>query len=293
MKESDLTHWVEQAEDARTRRFRTAVHTVLAAIAGSAYLNKQMIMKGGMLLAVRYDSRRFTRDIDFSTHRKRSAFDEKEFLEQLRRALALTVEKLDYGLDCRVQSHEFKPPASNATFPTLKIRIGYSEKANRRAHKRLLAGNSSEVVEIDYSMNEKTLDVEFFVLTNAGNIQVYSLSDLIAEKFRAVLQQESRGRFRRQDVYDLHFLISNCPVHDRSRKAKILEFLLKKSESRGLKIDKDSMTQKETIERSRKNYHTLEAEVEGKLPDFDEINAVVTRYYESLPWEASSHVEKD
>jgi predicted nucleotidyltransferase component of viral defense system len=284
MEEFDLHFWVEQAEEQRIKRFRAAVHTVLVAIAGSETLKKRMIMKGGMLLAIRYHSKRFTRDIDFSTSTKRSAFDEEFFLEQLERALAVAVEKLDYGLDCRVQSYEFKPPAANATFPTFKVRIGYAEKINHKTHKRLLQGGASEVVEIDYSLNESTLDVESILFPSGETVLAYSLSDLIAEKYRAALQQEARGRFRRQDIYDLHFLIKNCPVHTKSQREKILGCLLTKAEARGLKIDATSISQRKIVERSKKDYHTLEAEIEDDLPEFGQVYSLVRSYYENLPW---------
>jgi hypothetical protein len=45
------------------RELRQAVHTVLAAIAHDTQLRADMIMKGGILLAVRYQSVRFTKDI--------------------------------------------------------------------------------------------------------------------------------------------------------------------------------------------------------------------------------------
>jgi len=62
--ESSIEEWVSSAPADRMV-FRQAVHIVLSAIAGSEYLKPKMIMKGGMLLGIRYKSSRFTEDIDF------------------------------------------------------------------------------------------------------------------------------------------------------------------------------------------------------------------------------------
>lgn len=48
----------------------------------TALLNK-MVMKGGMLMAFRYESSRFTKDAYFSTNALYSPEDKKEELEQL------------------------------------------------------------------------------------------------------------------------------------------------------------------------------------------------------------------
>jgi hypothetical protein len=40
----------------------------------------------------------------------------------------LASEKLDYGLACKVQSSKMKPPSPDASFPTLKLKVGYAYK---------------------------------------------------------------------------------------------------------------------------------------------------------------------
>ena len=58
-----------------------------------------MILKGGILLALGYESTRFTKDIDFSTATKTKDFDVDQYVAQFESALFDAVEKLDYGLD--------------------------------------------------------------------------------------------------------------------------------------------------------------------------------------------------
>ncbi|MBC2715351.1 MAG: hypothetical protein HF978_08590 [Desulfobacteraceae bacterium] len=82
----------------------------------------------------------------------------------------MATETLDYGLDCRVQSYKFKPAHKNATFPTLKLKIGYAYKDDRNNHKRLLAKRSLDVVEIDYSFNEIIQETENLKLETGGTL---------------------------------------------------------------------------------------------------------------------------
>jgi predicted nucleotidyltransferase component of viral defense system len=240
MKKYNIASWVEQENTPRKRSFRETVHTILLAIANNKNLHAEMIMKGGILLAIKYESQRYTTDLDFSTSKTIKQFNKKSFFTEFEKSLLSASEQLDYGLDCRLQSHRINPPSAEASFPTLKLKIGYAYKSNYRDHKRLLKKKSINVVEIDLSFNEFNQEIEIMNLTEGGDIPIYSFTDLIAEKFRAILQQEVRNRYRRQDIYDLYYLLTKIPVSDYKKK-KILNSLLKKSSTRKLNIDKKSM----------------------------------------------------
>lgn len=278
-----IQDWINQS--AERVPFRQAVHTILVAITRSETLKANMIMKGGILLALGYESTRYTKDIDFSTAKTLKEFDLETFIHELQNALAESVESMDYGLDCRVQSYKQKPPKSDATFPTIEISVGYAYKHDRNAHRRLLNKNSSNIVEIDYSLNEPSRGIEIFEVEEGKQIQIYSFTELVAEKFRAILQQVVRNRRRRQDVYDLNFLLAHYPqAGDTAIKAKILDSLIEKSNSRGLTVIKDSLSDSEVIRLSREEYDLLASEIEEPLPDFDRLYSVIRDYYESLPW---------
>src|SRR3546814_6229251 len=64
--EVNIEAWVEAAPEGQ-QRFREAVHIILDSIGHSQNLQAKMVMKGGLLMAIRYDSSRFTKDLDFST----------------------------------------------------------------------------------------------------------------------------------------------------------------------------------------------------------------------------------
>lgn len=282
MQKPNIREWVNQNRD--YRQFRQAVHTILATVAGTPFLKTSMIMKGGVLLALSYSSQRYTKDIDFSTAIKRPDFDLENFRLHLENSLSDTVETLGYGLDCRVQSCTQKPKDDDATFPTFKISIGYAAKGTP-AHKRLQAGTAPHVVWIDYSLNEPVEETELFELEDGSTIHTYSLVEMVAEKFRALLQQEVRNRSRRQDIYDLHYVLSGHPLcEDSLTKARILARLVEKSRSRGLSVDSGAMSNPEIRRRSEARYHELASEIEGDLPPFEEIYGVVEAFYCSLPW---------
>ncbi len=283
MKHCDLEVWVNASPDPGTRALRQAFHTVLHAISISPHLHRQMSIKGGILLAIRYDSSRYTRDIDFSTPEQYSEFDQAAFVSEFTENLVRAVEELDYGLDCRMQSIRVNLARPAATFPTLTVAIGYAIK-NSREHQRLMIGQCPTVIALDYSFNEVTAETEELQIRGGGIIQAYSLHDLIAEKYRAILQQEVRNRIRRQDAYDLYRLFRKFPIADVRDKQRVLDSLRAKAASRGLIIDCNSITNPAIISRSAKEYDSLAMEIDEQLPPFDDIFAAVREVYQSLPW---------
>ncbi|MFN9886186.1 MAG: nucleotidyl transferase AbiEii/AbiGii toxin family protein [Pseudanabaena sp.] len=281
----DIKDWVEEASTTSNKEFRQAVHTILSSIASDSDLKANMILKGGILLAIRYKSHRFTTDIDFSTEKPRGGeITEDGVRKSLDSSLAQMVEELDYDLDCRVQSSKLQPKDRKSTYPSIKMTVGYAYKGTSQ-HKRLLSLKSLNIVSIDYSLNEATPNIEDLKLNLEEGILTYSLTDLIAEKYRSLLQQVSRNRTRRQDVYDLNLLIERFGDINNFERSKILNSLIIKSKAR-LKIapDINSFEDPELKSRAKKDYHTLKDEIEGELPDFDELFQKVADFYRSLPW---------
>ena len=227
IEEYDIKDWVEEASTASNQAFRQAVHTILSAIASDSNLKANMILKGGILLAIRYKSHRYTKDIDFSTERKRGGeITEDGVRESLDSSLVQMVEELDYGLDCLVQSSKLEPSNDpKYTYPSIKMKVGYAYKGTSQ-HKRLLSLRSPDIISIDYSLNEATPNIEDLKLNLEEGILAYSLTDLIAEKYRSLLQQVSRNRSRRQDVYDLNLLIERFGDINNFERGKILNSLM-------------------------------------------------------------------
>src|SRR6056297_1132958 len=101
--ELEISEWVN-ASDPANRSFREAVHIILVAISEDESLSMNMIMKGGLLMGIKYGSSRYTKDIDFSTSSLYSDFDPEEFSRSMDSALKVSSASLGYNLRCLVQS---------------------------------------------------------------------------------------------------------------------------------------------------------------------------------------------
>jgi hypothetical protein len=185
---------------------------------------------------------------------------------------------------CLIQSAKLKPKAPDASFPTLKIKIGYAPRSHSGHVKRLKAKQSPTILEIDYSYDEAVYEVEVLSLTDGEGLQAYGFTNLIAEKYRSLLQQPHRRRNRRQDVYDLHMLLSDCEVLSPVEQRQLHAHLMATCQSRNIVATPESMRDDQVKTMAAKDYAGLAEEIEGELPDFDLAYAAVQGFYERLPW---------
>ena len=139
MNEVEIEAWVAQAPQGQ-QGFREAVHTILDGIGHSQNLSAKMVMKGGLLLAIRYDSSRYTRDLDFSTKDGYSAENAETLLEELRAGLVAAKDRLPYGTACHLQSWKVQPKGENKTHHNLALKVGFANRSNAGAMARLEAG---------------------------------------------------------------------------------------------------------------------------------------------------------
>lgn len=283
----DLEAWTDEEQAPLRRAFRQAVRLVLRAIARSPALSSVMVMKGGILLAIRYRSSRFTRDIDFSTPTRFQEVDLRTFLRSFAEALEPVSADNEYGLALSLQSHAVKPPNKpDVMFPTLKLRVAYANRRNPGAMRRLATREATDVVDVDYSFNEWASEIERSS-AEAGELSIYPFHDLIAEKLRSVLQQVVRNRDRFQDVYDLYLLLEGGTVITAGSRAAILAKLRAASADRAVPIHIHAMRDAEIIDRSRRGYESvLPGLVQGDVPPFDAAYGAVQSFFESLPWTA-------
>lgn len=283
MNEVEIDAWVAQAPQGQ-QGFREAVHTILDCIGHSQSLSAKMVMKGGLLMAIRYDSSRYTRDLDFSTRDPYTAEGADVLLAELREGLVTAENRLPYDTLCRLQSHKVQPKGENKTHHGLALKIGFANRSNAGQMARLEAGVSAQVVEIDYSFNEAVFDVEVLALDGGATIHSYTLNNVLAEKMRSLLQQPVRRRNRRQDAYDIWLLLESGPVLVAEELAKIHEILVASCGSKGIVPDINSMESEEVASMARTGYQELAADVDGELPSFDEAMGRVVALYRSLSW---------
>jgi predicted nucleotidyltransferase component of viral defense system len=279
----DLPLWVDEEGDPDRKAFRQAVLLILRSIAQSSKLSPVMVMKGGVLLAIRYQSSRFTTDIDFSTSQKFQDADIPTLLTDIENALAAISSDNEYALALSLQSHEIKPSKRpNVSFPTLQMRIGYASRLNPKLLRNLEAKRSSKIVQIDYSFNEWASDIEVLRIDH-GSLSMYPFHDLVAEKLRSVLQQPVRKRARFQDIYDL-FLLLDRDITEEDRKT-ILSKLIEASRDREVNIHQAAMRDEQVILLSRSQYDTaLPSLVTGAVPSFDVAYKTAQDFFENLPW---------
>lgn len=279
----NIPEWVASSPPEQ-RNFRRAVHSILEAISSNERLSRLLCMKGGILMALHYSSPRFTTDIDFSTPERFTDAVEKEVTSLLSERLIEITDQLGYDIDCRLQGWKVQP-SREKTYITIQMKVGFAERG-KPEHKKLISNQSPHVVSIDYSFMESIPEVEEVSLGDDGILRVYGLSTLVAEKIRSLLQQPIRNRTRRQDVFDLNFLLAERPIlQDIEHKRRVLDAILAKCADRDVPVAAHSMDQEAIYTMAVKDYETLSVEIEGNdLPKFEEAFDQIREYYKSLPW---------
>ncbi len=283
--EINVAGWVDRAKaNPVAYQQRQAAEITLNAIAISAPLNDRLFLKGGILMGLVYDSPRQTGDIDLTADLTVDNDVDIRIQRLLDSAFPRAAAALGYtDLILKIHSVKRQPKAifEKAKFPALKIKIAYAQRGTRQ-EKALLEGKAPGVIDLDISFNETMRQIQVLELTGGRELRAYSLIDLIAEKYRAMPQQMTRNRNRRQDVYDLHFLVADNDL-DFAIRAQILDTLMEKSRSRYIEPTRLSLEDPEVKKRSGAEWGTLEVEL-GEVPDFEECFERVSEFYRSLPW---------
>ncbi len=287
---ADFQAWEDAAaQDRQTQQERIASEIFLAALGSTENFRTKIFLKGGILVGAVYESGRNTADLDFSTTLEPS----KDFLEKLEAELvkALPAASAQVGspnILMKVQSVKYRPRADTfieANAPAIEVKFAYAERGTK-GEARFNKGISTTVLYADISFNEEIVEVQEIRIGDTGlSFYAYSKCDLIAEKLRSILQQKLRQRNRRQDIYDLWFLLENHPVSDLER-VEIKTVFQQKCHSRHIAPDKGSLEDEEVIERSKAEWDSLANEVEF-LPTFDDAFRIVAEFYATL-WKINS-----
>lgn len=283
----EISQWVEKAKaDPQAYLERQATEVFLASLGMVKPYSHQVFLKGGVLMGVVYESPRQTGDIDLTTIMDPQPGIAEEMAQALGKVFPRAAADLGYpDLMCAVQSFKYFPKGEafpKNEGPAIKMKIGYALRGSRQEN-LFKQGKASDVLEVDISFKEPVgaIQIVQFKETNR-EVRAYSLFDLMAEKLRALLQQEVRNRFRRQDIYDLDALIERFKLDD-SEKEALLSILLAKCRARKIDPTPDSLSQPEIIRRAKDQWDTMSLEI-GELPDFDACFARVDAFYRSLPW---------
>jgi hypothetical protein len=283
-----LSDWVEQARaDPVRHRERQVTEILLYAIGITPQLKNTLVLKGGILMSLAHGSYRQTGDVDFTATVEPEPYA-SALKEALNRALPRAAADIGYvDLVCAVQRFHYKPrPEGFADFaaPALQLAIGYAERGGR-AEAQLKGGVSPRVLQVDISFRERVIRAaELVIEAPEVTIQTYAVEEIIAEKFRALLQQPLRNRSRRQDVFDIDWLIERYQP-DATMRTTILQALLAKSADRAMSPRPNSLDVPEVKDRAKAEWNTLRVEIGNRLPEFDATFARVAAFYAGLPWE--------
>ena len=149
---------------------------------------------------------------------------------------------------------------------------------------RTCGQQKTDIVPIDLSFNEPTNPqrIDILIIGEGIELDAYSPAEVIAEKYRALLQQILRNRRRRQDVYDIDFLLGSYDF-DVDLKVTIHATLVEKCHSRGIAPDINSLDNPEIRAGAGGEWATIELET-GALPEFDHCFESVRQFYRQLPW---------
>lgn len=285
-----INKWIDKVKSDPTAYLeRQAIEIFLSTLGQLKLYKNHMFLKGGILMAVAYESPRNTGDVDLST----TVDPEEGIAENLKGELntEFPVVCADIGYPnmlCAVQSFKYYPKGERFPKnqgPAIKMKIGYALRASPQ-EKNFLKGCSPTTLEVDISFKEPIGAIQVLNFKETGKrVKAYSLLSLMAEKFRALLQQEKRNRYRRQDVYDLYSLTIRFPL-DEEEKTKLLAILKEKCTARGVIANCSSLEQEPIVERAKADWDTMELEI-GEIPDFDICFQRVNTLYKSLPWQIS------
>lgn len=293
-KKINISNWVAKSKFNPDKYiFRQVVEILINAIGQTKFLKGNMFLKGGALMALAHESQRMTGDVDFSWL---EPFDKDAFrdvseiiVESLDESLNKARVRLGYlDIKCKVQSSRKEPGGWNKeplSFPALELKIGYA-KVGTRQELLLESNNCAQVLRVDISFNEQIIDHQELVLDdNQTTVNAYTPIEVITEKFRALIQQIHRSRNRRQDVYDIDFLLKHFNF-DEDEKKSILDNMLIKSKSRKINPNINSFSDNRVKEAAQKEWQTMNLEFseENKLPDFDKCYQNIEEFYKSLPW---------
>ncbi|MDE2722070.1 MAG: nucleotidyl transferase AbiEii/AbiGii toxin family protein [Gemmatimonadota bacterium] len=274
----DITTWVDSEIDPVRHRQRRATHILLAAIA-KIRPPYTLYLKGGLLLGLVHNNTRMTSDIDLTATFPPSDDIDAKIRKILDRALPEVAARLGYAGTVTTVHRISKSPRPNIEelrFPSLSIKIEHISNGRQR-----------DYIQIDISFNEPDI-VSVDIIDIGDNIEIYaySLVDVIAEKYRALLQQSSRRRKgRRQDIYDIDFLLNRFAFDD-NKKDIVLEAILAKCRARDIDPDIDSIDNPEVERKAQDLWDSMKLET-GSLPEFDDCFKKVRQFYKDLPWDKS------
>jgi len=282
-----MRDWVFGVEPGPVRRQRQAIEIALNTIATCQDLAKSCSLKGGILMGLLHGSPRLTGDIDLSLSAMPTPETPDEFREVLDSHFSFVALELGYPeIAMKVHSIKKLPKRKfdEATFPGLQLKLNFVDTRNSVQLAAFKKGTPIEIVDMDVSFNEPAEDLTILKLSNEREILAYGIAELLAEKYRALHQQITRSRNRRQDAYDIWWLYTNKDI-DEGVRERTLTRLKEKSITRGVHVAPRTIENNEIRDRAEAEWETQRLELGDELPAFNICWEAVLSLYNQLPWE--------
>ena len=102
----------------------------------------------------------------------------------------------------------------------------------------------------------------------AFQIPVYGKQEIVAEKMRALLQQQKKWP-RPRDLYDLWFIL--CRSGERFQQEELKKLFVEKCQARRIQPDREGLTSESLKEWNRTAWSNLLGPMLKTLPDYDEV----------------------
>ena len=243
---------------------------ILSALSQTLSRQDQWFFKGGTCLRhCFYPGYRFSEDIDFSCTRTRN--DVRQARDILMRAVAILTEESGILMRCK----ELRADTDNTQ---IEIPIEYSRGGPRR--------QSLPVVKVHLSFEEPLLTAPeerpvrpSYTEPGPFTLITYSKIEMVAEKIRALLQQQEIWP-RPRDLYDLWYITCfKGEVFDRSQLQRLFE---QKCQIRGIPADIKRLHSEYLREWNRKAWANQLLPMLGVAPEYDLIWSEWTKKCEDL-----------
>jgi uncharacterized protein len=212
-----------------------ALSYLLSAIYQVPYLKNFLVLKGGTALKKAYFKEyRFSEDLDFSSLPKSN---DSEIRIELNKAIIIMKQDLQKRGPFDIQSEPLtlrEPHPGKQIAYTIRVQFPYHREPICRLKVEitmdepvLLAAESKPIIH-EYAEDIKT------------NIEVYQIAEIVAEKYRALLQSLARLRKKGwganrvcRDYYDLWWILTNANLSN----VNLPSLLEEKSAVRNVKLD--------------------------------------------------------
>lgn len=164
----NIKAWIERAQhDPAAYVERQATEIVLFAMGSIPGYESRFFLKGGILMAMVYESPRGTGDVDFTTDLTATPDFADKLRKELDQALLRAAAQRGYpDLLLRVQTIKERPrpfASAGVSYPSLEMTIAYARRGTKNAD-RLARGQAVHVVEIEISFNEPVHAIQIIQL---------------------------------------------------------------------------------------------------------------------------------